>query len=325
MKRVAITGAGGFIGGHLAQSLKADGYEVIGIDIKYPDFRDYVCDEFIIHDLCVPREDLLEGCETVYHLAANMGGVGFTTAHRSEQMRDNVLMTVNIIDSAVKCGVEKIFYASSACVYNTDYQQDPNNVVRLTEDMVMPAKPDEGYGWEKLYSELLLESYDRDGLIKSRVGRFHNIYGPYGSYNDGREKAPAAICRKISEYDGSKPIEVWGDGSAVRTYCYVEDLVNGIRTLTDSDCNTPLNIGSEEEINVKDFYLLVADIANKKVDLEYNLSAPTGPLGRSCDLTLTKNKIGWEPSHSLKEGMTKTFKWIDDQMNRRNEDVILHY
>lgn len=318
MKKAAVTGAGGFIGGHLIESLKKDGYEVLGIDIKYPEFRTVICDEFVIHDLCVPKDDLFEGCDVVYHLAANMGGVGFTTAHRSEQMRDNVLMTVNVIDACVKSGVDRIFYASSACVYNTDYQQDPNNVVKLTEDMVMPAKPDEGYGWEKLYSELLLESYDRDGLIKSRIGRFHNIYGEFGSYNDGREKAPAAICRKISEYDGTKPIEVWGDGSAVRTYCYVRDLVEGIRTLTDSNNNKPLNLGSEEEINVLDFYKLVADIAGKEVEFVHNLDAPTGPLGRSCDLTLTRDTINWEPSNSLREGITKTYNWIDSQMKGKN-------
>lgn len=318
MKKVAVTGAGGFIGTHLVKRLKDEGFWVRGIDTKYPLYRMSECDEFIQHDLCQPRLDLFRDCETVYHLAANMGGVGFTVANRSDMMRDNAIMTVNIVDACEHSNVEKLFYSSSACVYNTDYQQDPNNVVKLTEDMDTPAKPDEGYGWEKLYSELLLESYDKDGRIKVRIARFHNIYGPEGSYDDGREKAPAAICRKISKSDQETPIEVWGDGSAVRTYLFVEDCVDGIRKLTDSDYNKPLNIGSEEEINVNDFYHMVASIAGKEVELEHDLTAPTGPLGRSCDLTLTREVLGWEPQHSLREGMAKTFKWIDGKIHRKN-------
>lgn len=317
MKKVVVTGAGGFIGSHLVRKLKEKGFWVRGVDLKYPLYRMSDCDEFIIHDLTKPRLDLFRDCEIVYHLAANMGGVGFTVANRSDMMRDNAIMTVNVVDACEYAGVDKLFYSSSACVYNTDYQNDPNNVVRLTEDMDVPAKPDEGYGWEKLYSELLLESYDRDGRINVRIARFHNIYGPEGSYNDGREKAPAAICRKVSEHSGD-PIEVWGDGSAVRTYLYVDDCVDGILTLTDSNYNKPLNIGSEEEINVNDFYNLVADIAGKDITLEHNLDAPTGPLGRSCDLTLTKNVIGWEPTYSLQDGMTKTYEWIDSQIHRKN-------
>ena len=317
MKKVAVTGAGGFIGTHLVKRLKDEGFWVRGIDTKYPLYRMSECDEFIVHDITKPRLDLFRDCETVYHLAANMGGVGYTVANRSDMMRDNAIMTVNIVDACEYASVDKLFYSSSACVYNTDYQQDPENVVKLTEDMVSPAKPDEGYGWEKLYSELLLQSYDTDQRLKVRIARFHNIYGPEGSYNDGTEKAPAAICRKVSESNGT-PIEVWGDGSAVRTYLFVEDCVDGIRKLTDSNYNQPLNIGSEEEINVNDFYNLVGEIAGKEIELEHNLDAPTGPMGRSCDLTLTKQVLGWEPTYSLREGMTKTFTWIDGQIHRRN-------
>ena len=318
--RAAVTGAGGFIGGHLSEYLRKQGYAVRGIDKKLPEYRSLeLWEDFIVHDLTVPRTDLYTDCDVVFHLACNMGGVGFTAFHAADQMRDNMLITINVMDGAIENSVERFFFASSACVYNTDLQQDPNNVVRLREDMWHPANPDEGYGWEKLYSEMMLQEQELQGRILARIGRFHNIYGEQGSYNDGREKAPAAICRKISAYDGTEPIEVWGTGEAIRTYIHVEDLVDGIYNLTMSDINTPINLGSEEEISVIDFYRLVAEIAGKDVEFTYNLDAPTGPMGRSCDLTFTRETLGWEPKQSLREGITRTYNWIDSQLHRRNQ------
>jgi GDP-D-mannose 3',5'-epimerase len=317
--KAVVTGAGGFIGIHITEYLVKKGWSVIGVDKKFPEYRNIdIFDEFVIHDLTVPRTDFYKDCDVVFHMACNMGGVGFTSSHAAEQMRDNMLITINVMDGAIANKVERMFYASSACVYNTDYQQDPDNVVRLTEDMSMPAKPDEGYGWEKLYSEMMLQAHEREGHILARIGRFHNIYGEMNSYDDGKEKAPAAICRKISQYDGSEPIEVWGTGEAIRTYLHVDDLVDGIYNLTMSDINTPVNLGSEEEISVIDFYKLVADVAGKDVEFTFNLNAPTGPLGRSCDLTYTRKTLGWEPTQSLREGITRTYNWIDGQIKGRN-------
>lgn len=316
-RKVAVTGAGGFIASNLVKKLKRDGYFVRGIDLKHPEFSQTQCDEFILHDIRDKNLELFKECETVYHLAANVGGLGYLTTCESAIMSDNSKMLLNVLDSCEHNNVEKLFYSSSACVYNTDYQKDPNNVIRLSEDMVLPSNPDKMYGWERLYSELLLQQYDMDNRLKCRIARFHNVYGPEAAYTGGKENAPAAICRKISEYD-DHPIEVWGNGSAVRTYLFIDDCVNGIITLTNSTYNKPLNLGSEEEINILNFYKLVAKIAEKKINLEFNIDAPTGPLGRSCDLTKTKKILNWEPEYSLLEGMKKTYPWIDAKIHRKN-------
>lgn len=319
-KKVLVTGAGGFIGHHLCRYLRDKGYWVRGVDIKYPEFSNMEdFDEFRLLDMRDFRNamEAVDGMDYVYALAANMGGIGFITFHNADVVRDNVLINVNTAEACVRAGVERVFYSSSACVYPISLQEDPD-LTALKESHAYPADPDNEYGWEKLYSERMYKSYQKDFGLDVRIARFHNIYGPEGTYEGGREKAPAAIARKIAMVEDGGEIEVWGDGKQSRSFCYIDDCVEGVYTLMMSDYDEPLNIGSDRLIKINDFVDLIAEQAEKSVDKNHDLSKPQGVRGRNSDNTLCKEVLGWEPQISLEEGMRKTYVWISDQINKEN-------
>lgn len=320
MKKVLVTGAGGFIGGHLVASLLKKGCEVRAVDIKPLNewYQKHSDAENISADmrLKVPSEVAVEGCEEVYNLAADMGGMGFIETHKAECML-TVLINTHLLMAAKKFGVKKYFYASSACVYAADKQTDAD-VVALRESDAYPAQAEDGYGWEKLFSERMCRHFMEDYGIEVRVARFHNVYGPFGTYEGGREKAPAAICRKIIEcqLSGKDTIEIWGDGLQTRSFMYVDDCVEGIHRLMESGFHNPINLGREDLISINDLVSLVEEIAPYKVKRTYNLNAPKGVRGRNSDNTLIKKVLGWEPSITMKEGMTKTYEWIYGEMTK---------
>lgn len=321
MKKVLVTGAGGFIGGHLVASLLKKGYDVRAVDIKPLNewYQKHESAENISADmrLKVPTEVVVEGCEEVYNLAADMGGMGFIETHKAECML-TVLINTHLLMAAKKFGVKKYFYASSACVYAADKQTDAD-VVALKESDAYPAQAEDGYGWEKLFSERMCRHFMEDYGIQVRVARFHNVYGPFGTYEGGREKAPAAICRKIIEcqLSGKDTIEIWGDGKQTRSFMYVDDCVEGIHRLMESDFSDPINLGREDLISINDLVSLVEDIAPcNKVKRIYNLNAPKGVRGRNSDNTLIKKVLGWEPSITMRQGMEKTYAWIYGEMTK---------
>jgi GDP-D-mannose 3',5'-epimerase len=319
--QVLVTGAGGFIGHHLVKRLKAEGHRVIGVDIKRPEFEDSPADDFRLADLRLVSEvnGALGGVSSkstidqVYHLAANMGGIGFISANFATICHDNSLININMLDAMKKVGCPFLF-SSSACVYAQERQLD-THVTKLTESDAFPAQAEKGYGWEKLYMELLCQYYREEFGTPTRVVRFHNIYGPLGTYQGGREKAPAAVCRKISKLprEGG-PVEVWGDGEATRSYCYIDDCIEGIRRLMDSEVEGPINLGSEELISVNDLYSLVADIAGKKIACVYDRTKPQGVRGRNSDNALLRATLGWEPKTRLRDGLRETYWWINEQV-----------
>jgi nucleoside-diphosphate-sugar epimerase len=313
MERILITGGGGFIGSHLARDLYRKGHFVRCADVKWDDYiEEKYCNEKLTLDLRVLENCLkvTEGMDKVYTLAANMGGIGFITSVFADVMRDNVLINTFMLEASVRNKVKRIFYSSSACIY-PNYKQTTPDVPGLKEDDAYPADPNEPYGWEKLFTEVMAESYRIDYGLDIRIARYHNIYGPEGTYKGGREKAPAALCRKVAEASSPDEIEVWGDGKATRSYCYIDDCVRGTETLMESDHNKPLNIGSDRLISVDDLADMVIKISGKKLTKKHNLSGPEGVRGRNADLTLVKKVLGWEPRVSLEEGMKKTYRWID--------------
>lgn len=316
MKKALVCGAGGFIGGHLVNRLKSEGYWVRGVDIKYNEYGNDKADEFLLLDLTEPSnaKKALEGeFDEVYQLAADMGGAGyiFTGENDAAVMHNSALCNLNVLHESVKADVKKIFYSSSACMYPEYNQLDPENP-KCSEDSAYPAAPDSEYGWEKLFSERLYLSYQRNLGIDVKVARFHNIFGPQGTWKGGREKAPAAICRKVIEAENGGTIEIWGDGKQTRSFLYVDECVEGIRRLMESDFSGPVNLGSEEMISINDFAKLIVKISGKNITIK-NIPGPEGVRGRNSDNTLLLKKIGWSPSKSLKEGITKTYHWIDEQ------------
>jgi len=313
-KKILITGAGGFIGHHLVRFLKGKGYWVRGVDIKEPEYSPKnEADEFLLLDLRFLENCLkaAEGIDEVYALAANMGGIGFITFHNSDVLYDNVCINANTAEAAKRNGVKRLFYSSSACIYPT-YKQEEPDLVALKEGDAYPADPDNEYGWEKLFSERLYKSY-RD-FYEVRIARFHNIFGPEGTYDGGREKAPAAICRKIALAKNGDTIEIWGDGKQTRSFCLIDDCVQGVFQLMNSDFKEPLNIGSDRLISIDAMVDIVEKIAGKKINKNYLLDKPQGVRGRNSDNTLCKKVLNWAPKISLEEGLEKTYKWIEKQI-----------
>jgi len=318
MKKALVCGAGGFIGSHLVKRLKQEGFWVRGVDLKHPEFNKTAADNFVIGDLrdtAVCKKVLECPFDEVYQLAADMGGAGyiFTGEHDSQVMHNSAMINLNIVDIASKQGVKKIFYSSSACIYPEYNQLDPDNP-KCSEDSAYPAAPDSEYGWEKLFSERMYLAYNRNKGLLVRIARFHNIFGPEGSWNNGKEKAPAALCRKIAQASDNGSIEIWGDGKQTRSFLYIDECLDGIRKLMDSDFKGPFNIGSEEMISIKGLAELIMKIAGKKVSIK-NIPGPQGVRGRNSDNRLIYEKIRWKPSKSLKEGLVKTYNWIKEQVD----------
>ncbi|MBN8565946.1 MAG: NAD-dependent epimerase/dehydratase family protein [Flavobacteriales bacterium] len=323
MKKILVCGAGGFIGGHLVNKLKSSGFWVRGVDLKENEYGNNNSDEFILGDLRDPvvAKKVVEGIDEIYQLAADMGGAGyiFTGEHDADVMNNSALCNLNILGAAQKSGVKKIFYSSSACMYPEYNQMDPNNP-KCSEDSAYPANPDSEYGWEKLFSERLYLSYNRNYGIDVRIARFHNIFGPQGTWTGGKEKAPAAMCRKVAEAKDGDSIEVWGDGKQTRSFLYIDECVEAIIRLMDSNFTGPVNIGSEEMISINDFANMAISISGKNLTIK-NIPGPTGVRGRNSDNKLLKEKLNWEPTMTLVEGMKLTFDWINSQV-KKHESVF---
>jgi len=325
MKRALVLGGGGFIGSHLVKRLKAEGFWVRAVDLKRPGYSPTAADDFIVGDLCdllVCEAALEGGFEEVYQLAADMGGAGyiFTGEHDADVMHNSAQINLNILHLASKGGVGRIFYSSSACIYPEHNQLDPNNP-NCSEDSAYPAAPDSEYGWEKLFSERLYFSYARNYGITVRVARFHNIFGPEGAWNNGREKSPAALCRKIASCQTGDTIEVWGDGLQTRSFLYIDECLEGVLRFTRGGWEGPVNIGSEEMVSINDFAKMIMNIANKKININ-NIPGPLGVRGRRSDNALIKRMVGWAPSVPLSIGLTKTYHWIESQVNLGMHDKV---
>ena len=319
MKTILVAGAGGAIGGHLVKRLYDRGDYVIAVDKKPLDewWRLHGVSSPVsnfVSDLSTPEAcaRAVRGVDEVYMLAADMGGMGFIETHKAECML-SVLISTNMLVAARDAGVSRFFFSSSACVY-PDYLQDTTNAPALAEYMAYPAAPEDGYGWEKLFTERMCRHFNEDFGLETRVGRYHNVYGPFGSWTGGREKAPAAICRKVIEAGPGGSIDIWGDGEQTRSFMYVEDCVTGTTMLMDSDYSEPLNIGSSELVTINKLVDIVEQIAGFKVIRKYDLSKPQGVRGRNSDNTEILSVFDWEPSTSLEDGLTKTYRWIYNQI-----------
>ena len=332
MKTIVVLGGGGFIGGHLAKRLKNEGNFVRICDIKNHDYfsHDEICNEFVLADLTDPvvvAQVIDENVDEVYQLAADMGGAGyiFTGDNDANVMHNSAMINLNVAKEAVNKKVKKVFYSSSACMYPEYNQLDPLNP-NCEESSAYPANPDSEYGWEKLFSERLFLAFNRNYKLDVRVARFHNIFGPQGTWKDGKEKAPAAMCRKVAETPEGSSIEVWGDGQQTRSFLYVDECVEAVLRLMESDFMGPVNIGSEEMVSINQLAQMAIDISGKNISIKnidgqefidkYGFKCPTGVRGRNSDNKLYKEKIGWEVSEPLLVGMEKTFSWIDEKVNR---------
>ncbi|HZS59625.1 MAG TPA: NAD-dependent epimerase/dehydratase family protein [Gemmatimonadaceae bacterium] len=312
-----VTGAGGFIGHHLVKRLKSEGYRVRGVDIKHPEFESTAADEFELLDLrrWEQCQRAVRGAGEIYNLAANMGGIGFIEHNKALIMHDNVLINIHMLEAAREAGATKFLYTSSACIYPIYKQQTPD-VTPLKEEDAYPADPEDGYGWEKLFSERQCRHYSEDFGLETRVARFHNIFGPLGTYDGGREKSPAAICRKVALAPDGGEIEVWGDGTQTRSYCYIDDCVEGVRRLMRSEHREPLNIGQERLISINELVTIVAGIAGKQIKRRH-VPGALGVKGRTSDNTRLRAVLGWEPTITLEEGLRRTYGWIEEQLAAR--------
>lgn len=316
MKSVLVNGAGGFIGSHLVKRLKSEGFWVRGADLKRPEYSATAADDFVVGDLRDPQvvAEVMNGIEDVYQLAADMGGAGyiFTGEHDAAVMHNSALINLNTLQIGVEAGVKRFFYSSSACIYPEFNQMDPDNPV-CTESSAYPAGPDSEYGWEKLFSERLYLSYMRNYGVQVRIARFHNIFGPDGTWDGGKEKAPAALCRKVAQAPERGEIEIWGDGKQTRSFLYVDECVEGVRRLMESEFTGPVNIGSEEMVTINQLAELVMDVAGKELSI-HHIKGPLGVRGRNSDNKLIFEKLGWRPNRPLREGLEKTYAWVANQV-----------
>ena len=316
MKTALVCGAGGFIGSHLVKRLKREGFWVRGVDLKFPEFGETEADDFVVGDLRDPvvcRSVVDRKFDEVYQLAADMGGAGFvfTGENDADIMHNSALVNLNMIEACWKRNCRRIFYSSSACMYPEHNQLDPENPM-TAEDSAYPAQPDSEYGWEKLFSERLYLAFGRNYGLDVRVARYHNIFGPEGTWDGGREKAPAALCRKIAQAEDGGEIEIWGDGTQTRSFLYVDECLEGTTRLMRSDWTGPVNIGSEDMVSINELANIIMGIAGKKVDLVH-IPGPLGVRGRNSDNRLIQQELGWSPSQELKDGLSKTYPWIVEQ------------
>jgi nucleoside-diphosphate-sugar epimerase len=315
MKTILVCGAGGFIGTHLVESLKSQGHYVVGADLKSPEYSVTAADAFYRIDLRIATNvDTLfdyHKFDEVYQLAADMGGAGyiFTGENDADIMHNSATINLNVLDAMRRFNVKKVFYSSSACMYPSHNQEDPDNPL-MSEDSAYPANPDSEYGWEKLFSERLYMSYARNYGITTRIARFHNIFGPLGSWNNGKEKAPAALCRKVAESTGT--VEVWGPGNQTRSFLYIDECIEGIHRIMSSDYEFPINLGSERMISINDLAILISQIADKDITIN-NISGTVGVMGRTSNNKLIREMIGWSPKENLEVGLAQTYKWIKEQ------------
>ncbi|HRO74658.1 MAG TPA: NAD-dependent epimerase/dehydratase family protein [Crocinitomicaceae bacterium] len=321
MKKAVVLGAGGFIGSHLVKRLKTEGFYVIGADLVNPEFSPTQADKFLIGDLRdihFVEEVIPDDCDELYQLAADMGGAGyiFTGLHDADVMHNSAQINLNVAHIATKKKVKALFYSSSACIYPEFNQLDPENPM-CEESSAYPAQPDSEYGWEKLFSERMYFSYHRNYGLNVKIARFHNIYGNESAWNNGKEKAPAALCRKVAEVENGGTVEIWGDGKQTRSFLYIEDCLDGITKLIRSDLTGPYNIGSEEMISINDFAKLIAGITGKEINIK-NIDGPLGVRGRNSDNRKISSELGWQPKYSLNEGIKMLYEWIVKEVDANN-------
>jgi GDP-D-mannose 3',5'-epimerase len=320
-KKILVAGGGGFIGGHLIARLRSEGYWVRAVDLKRHDFVEPPANEFIVGDLRDTNvvKDVTAGIDEVYQLAADMGGAGyiFTGEHDAVVMHNSATINLNMLEFGVRAGVKRFFYSSSACIYPERNQLDPDNPT-CSEDSAYPAAPDSEYGWEKLFSERLYGAFMRNYGVQVRVARFHNIFGPEGTWQGGREKSPAALCRKVAEAEEGGTIEIWGDGKQTRSFLYIDECVEGVRRLMDSDFSGPVNVGSEEMVTINRLAEMIMESAGKKLTIRH-IPGPLGVRGRNSDNRLIREKLDWEPAQPLSEGIATTYRWISGQVAQRDK------
>jgi len=317
MKSALVCGAGGFIGSHLVERLKQEGFWVRGVDLKYPEFGSTVADDFVIGDLRDPlicRDVTDRKFDETYQLAADMGGAGFvfTGDNDADIMHNSALINLNMLEACWKRNIKRVFYSSSACMYPEHNQLDPDNPM-TAEDSAYPACPDSEYGWEKLFSERLYLAFHRNYGLEVRIARFHNIFGPQGTWDGGREKAPAALCRKVAEVEDGAGIEIWGDGTQTRSFLYIDECLEGVTRLMRSDWIGPVNIGSEEMVSINKLAAMIMKIAGKSLSIKH-IPGPLGVRGRNSDNRLIQEKLGWRPAATLEDGLVRTYPWIAEQL-----------
>lgn len=328
MKKALVMGAGGFIGSHMVKRLQKEGYWVRGVDLKKPEFSNSLANEFIIGDLRDPKvvkEVIDENLDEIYQFAADMGGAGYIFIGNNDAnvMHNSALINLNVAQECVLKKVRKIFYSSSACMYPEYNQEDPNNPM-CAEHSAYPAAPDSEYGWEKLFSERLYKAFERNHKLNVRIGRFHNIFGPEGTWTGGKEKAPAAMCRKAAEAKDGGELEVWGDGKQTRSFLYIDECIESVRRLMESNFSEPVNIGSEEMVSINELAKMAIEFSGKNIQIKnldgnefeekYGFPVPLGVRGRNSDNKLFRENVGWDPKYPLKKGVEKTYNWIDQQL-----------